>query len=310
MIIPEVHNIPFIPNLAVLKATFKSGTVIMFGRIKRTGWWCVLLLPLLTSDRSLHAEEPAFAWSLPEDVAFTSRHDNTEQRFVLMKPKTFDKTRTYHIVIALHGHGSDRWQFVKDPRGECRAARDAAAQHDCLFVAPDYRAKTSWMGPAATEDVRQLLQNLRQEYRIGKIIITGGSMGGTSAVAFAAMHPELVDGVVSLNGTANMLEYDQFSDAIIAAYGGTKSDKPEIYRQRSAELFPERLQMPVAFTTGGNDKLVPPESTLRLVKLLEQRRAPVRLIHRPDGGHETNYDDSRAAYEFVIERALNAPDAR
>jgi lysophospholipase L1-like esterase/predicted esterase len=164
------------------------------------------------------------------------------------------------------------------------------------------------MGPAATADVQQILRNLRKQYRIDKVVISGGSMGGTSAAAFTAMHPELVDGVVSLNGTSNLLEYDQFQDAIAASYGGTKNDKPDVYRERSAEFFPDRFTMPTAFTTGGQDKLVPPDSTLRLAKSLEERRLPVKSIHRPEGGHDTNYDDSRAAFDFVMERVIRGPD--
>ncbi len=304
MIMPEVRKFPFMPRPPSREIALNAS--ILDG-IQQTGRTIVLVCVLLASGQSLRAEEPVAEWSPPEDVVFTARFDGSEQRYVLLQPKTFDRAMSYHVLIVLHGHGSDRWQFVKDQRGECRAARDAAAQHGFLFVSPDYRARTSWMGPAATADVRQILHDLREKYRIGKIIISGGSMGGTSAITFAAMHPELVDGVVSLNGTANMLEYAQFSDAITAAYGGTRADKPDVYRQRSAELFPERLTMPTAFTTGGKDQLVPPDSTLRLVKLLEKRRAPVHSIHRPDGGHDTNYDDSRAAFEFVIEHVLPAP---
>ena len=37
-----------------------------------------------------------------------------------------------------------------------------------------------------------------------------------SSLTFAALHPDLIDGVASLNGTANHLEYEQFQDAIAA----------------------------------------------------------------------------------------------
>lgn len=275
-----------------------------FHAIRWLGLCCVLCGLSRFAVRSLHAEDSTQNESRVEDVVFKAISDGTEQRYVRIVPARFDRTAVTPVLIALHGHGSDRWQFVKDQRGECRAARDAAARHGFLFVSPDYRAKTSWMGPAATADVQQILRDLRQQFRVGKVIICGGSMGGTSAIAFAAMHPDLVDGVVSLNGTANLLEYGQFTEAITASYGGSKADKPDVYRERSAELFPERLTMPTAFTTGGKDLLVPPDSTLRLVRLLEARQAPVQLIHRPDGGHATNYEDSLAAFEFVIDRVL------
>ncbi|MFM8930782.1 MAG: alpha/beta fold hydrolase, partial [Gemmataceae bacterium] len=71
-------------------------------------------------------------------------------------------------------------------------------------------ARTSWMGPAAEADIVQILRDLRKQYSVQKILLSGGSMGGTGALTFAALHPDLIDGVVSLNGTANLVEYDQF----------------------------------------------------------------------------------------------------
>ena len=94
-------------------------------------------------------------WQDPVDVEFTARCDGSKQRYVLMLPKAFDAAKERDLMIALHGHGSDRWQFVNNDRDECRAVRDAAAAHGMLFLSPDYRAKTSWMGPAAEADWRE-----------------------------------------------------------------------------------------------------------------------------------------------------------
>ena len=84
------------------------------------------------------------------------------------------------------------------------------------------------------------------------------------------------DGVVSLNGTANLVDYKKFSAAIAASFGGSRTDIPNVYRDRSAEFFPERFTMPIAATTGGGDAVVPPESVLRLLKSVrgEKRARP------------------------------------
>ncbi len=250
----------------------------------------------------------AQGFQVPEDVSFTAGTDGTEQRYVILLPDPFDVNVPHDVMIALHGHGSDRWQFVTDQRPECRGARDMAARRKMIFVSPDYRAKTSWMGPAADADLRQMLDELNGRFRIRDVVISGGSMGGTSALSFAAMHPDCVDGVVALNGTANLIEYPNFNDALAESYGGTKTEKPEVYRERSAELFPERLTLPVAATTGGNDTLVPPDSTLRLLAALKTLGTPALSIHRPDGGHETDYDDTVTAFQFVFDQ-LDAKEA-
>lgn len=243
--------------------------------------------------------------SEPRDLVFTAKVDGSSQRYVLFEPDGWDGKSPISVLIALHGHGSDRWQFVKDARDECRSARDAAARHGMLYISPDYRAKTSWMGQAAESDLVQIIEELKKKYRVSKVVLCGGSMGGTGALTFAALHPDLVDGVVSMNGTANLVEYRMFLDAIAASYGGSKSEKPEEYRKRSAELHADRLTMPIALTTGGEDKLVPPDSVLRLAEVLKKQNRKVKLIHRPEGGHETNYQDATLAFDFVLGQVLN-----
>ncbi|HVW01904.1 MAG TPA: alpha/beta fold hydrolase [Planctomycetaceae bacterium] len=241
-----------------------------------------------------------------EDVAFTAACDKTEQRYVLVRPAGDQNDKPRDVLIALHGHGSDRWQFVRDPRDECLAARQAAARYGMLYVSPDYRARTSWMGPKAEADVVQIIADLRKRHRVERVFICGGSMGGTAALTFAALHPELIAGVASMNGTANLLEYRNFQDAISESFGGSKVTIPAEYKQRSAEYWPERFTMPVAMTVGGRDELVPPDSVRRLAGVLKQLDRKVLIIDRPEGGHSTNREDAAAILDFVIESAAPA----
>ncbi|MDP1592073.1 MAG: alpha/beta fold hydrolase [Prosthecobacter sp.] len=239
------------------------------------------------------------------NVAFRSSLDGTEQRYVELVPSDAAPKAGRDVVIALHGHGSDRWQFINQTRGECQGVRDVAARHGLIVVSPDYRARTSWMGPKAEADVVQIIMELKQRHQVGRVFIAGGSMGGTSALIFAALHPELIAGVCSLNGTANMVEYAKFQNAIIASYGGTKDQVPDEYKKRSAELWPDRFVMPVAVTTGGKDDVVPPQSVLRLVEKLQQAKRKVLSIHREAGGHSTNYDYTVTAMEFMLREAVS-----
>lgn len=239
------------------------------------------------------------------EVEFKADVDGSKQLYMEMLPKDFDAKQTHDLMIALHGHGSDRTQYVTLGRGECKGARDVAAKHGMIFVSPDYRAKTSWMGPKAEADMVQIIGLLRKKHKIGKVFLVGGSMGGTSVLIFAGLHPELVDGVSSQNGTANMVEYQNFAPAITESYGGDKKQKPDEYKKRSPELFPERLTMPLAFTTGGKDTAVPPDSVRRLAEALKKaKRDDVLYNERVDNGHSTSYQDTVEALEFVIKAAM------
>lgn len=253
------------------------------------------LLAIVVASRFVSAADPT-----PEDIVFTAESDQTQQRYVRILPAEYSRDAKHDVLIALHGHGSDRWQYIKEGRGECKSARDAAAKYRMIFISPDYRARTSWMGPRAEADLVQIIADLKKQHTVGRVFLTGGSMGGSSALTFAAIHPELIAGVASMNGTANHLEYTQFQEAIRESFGGTKAMIPDEYKKRSAEYWPERLTMPVGITTGGRDTLVPPDSVERLAKVLKLMDRPVLLIRRDATGHETNYEDSLAILEYVI----------
>lgn len=235
-----------------------------------------------------------------KDVPFVAKLDGSEQRYVMLAPANIEAE--VDCLIALHGHGSDRWQFARDNRDECRSARDFAKAHRMLYISPDYRAKTSWMGPAAEADLVQIIEEVRAKHKVRNVYLCGGSMGGSSTLTFAALHPDLLAGVCSMNGTANHLEYDQFQDAIRESFGGAKSEFPEEYKKRSAEYWPEKFTMRVAMTTGGKDTLVPPASCQRLADILEKLNREVLLIHREEGGHSTNYEDGMKALEFMLKK--------
>ena len=130
-------------------------------------------------------------------------------------------------------------------------------------------------------------------------------MGGVGCLAFAVRRPQLVDGVASMNGSANLLEYanQTFLPAIAKSYGGTKTEIPLEWKARSAEYWPERLTMPVALAAGGRDTVVPPESVVRLAGVLKQLNRPVLLVYRETGGHSTTVEDATAILEFVIRKA-------
>jgi len=267
---------------------------------------------LVALGRMTAPAQPAGAAAKPEgpeaprEAEFVADADRSRQRYVELLPRGYDSNKVHDLMIFLHGHGSDRWQIAKGGQWrEIQAVCDVAARHRMILISPDYRAPTSWMGPAAESDLVQIIREQKRQRSISRVFLSGGSMGGTSALIFTALHPKLVDGVVSMNGTANLVEYAGFPEAIAASFGGGKQEKPDEYRKRSPEFSPEEFRgLPVAFTAGGRDTVVPPQSVLRLSRELgKQNPGRVLMLYREDSGHATSYEDARAALEFVIERA-------
>jgi len=238
------------------------------------------------------------------EVSFISDLDGSKEHYVEMVPADWGKGARRDALIGLHGHGSDRWQYIREERGEGQGRRVFAACHGMLFISPDYRGTTSWMGPAAEADVLQIVRMIREQRQVRRVFLAGGSMGGTSVLILGMLHPELFAGISSLNGTANMLAFEGFQDAIAASYGGDKTTKADEYRRRSVELHPERLTMPLACTVSGRDTVVPPDSVRRLVRRLrEMGKRDLLRIDRANVGHETSYQDTVSTLEFILDEA-------
>lgn len=159
------------------------------------------------------------------------------------------------------------------------------------------------MGPKAEADVLQIIQEVRQRYKVGRTFVLGASMGGAGALTFTVLHPDLVAGVCSLNGAANFFQSGKFDSAIQASFGGTRIEVPDEYRKRSAGFWPERFTMPVAIVTGGKDDTVPPQSVIQLAATLMQGGRKVLNLYREAQGHATNYADTCTAMEFVLREA-------
>ncbi len=231
-----------------------------------------------------------------QDVAFTAKVDGTTQRYVILRPAGFRDDEPCDVLIALHGHGSDRWQFVRDERPECRAARDTAAKHGMLYVSPDYRAKTSWMGPKAEADLVQIIGEIKSRFHVRHVYLCGGSMGGASSLTFTALHPELIDGVAAMNGTGNTSNTSAFR-SYHASFGGSKA-RSRGDKKRAPSIGPS-VTMPVGLRPAARTSRCRRRACCGGEVFAELGR-PVRLIYRGTAAqhdHTTTPRDPRIRHQ-------------
>lgn len=239
-----------------------------------------------------------------EDVVFTSKYDGSEQRYLLVPPNGILPAGPVDVLFTFHGHGADRWQFVVENKWERRATRDFANAHGMLLVAPDYRAPASWMGPAAEADVLQIVDDLKSRFQVRRVFFSGASMGGTATLTLGALHPGLAAGLVAMNPLADHVSYVNFQDAIEASFGGSKTEKFEEYRKRSALYYPERFTVPVSITVSGLDEAVPPESATLLAMAIHELRPDLVFFEScPWRIHMTDYEGALRAFEEMLARA-------
>ena len=118
---------------------------------------------LVLQSSALAGQKAADKAETPRDVEFKAELDGSTEKYVEILPPGYDPKKKNDLLIALHGHGSDRWQYIKEERGECKAAREVAAKRGLIFISPDYRAPTSWMGPKAEADLVQIIRDIRKD---------------------------------------------------------------------------------------------------------------------------------------------------
>lgn len=253
---------------------------------------------------ALLAAAAAFALAsfgaVPVEKSFTASADGSAQLYVEIDYSGGRKGAD--VLFALHGHGSDRWQFALQERGECAAARAAAEERGMVYVSPDYRACASWMGPKAESDLVDLAKHYRAERGAKHVFFCGASMGACSTIAFALLHPDLVDGFVAMNGMCDFVAYGNFQDAIAESFGGDKKTAMAEYVKRSAIYSPDAIRVPCAFTFGMKDDIVAPFSGIALAERIKALHPELCHIDIDAGrGHETAYEPALKAFRAMFE---------
>lgn len=145
-------------------------------------------------------------------------------------------------------------------------------------------------GVADVEDCVYGAKYLAERGRVDatRMIITGGSAGGFTALAALTFHDvfsagSIYYGISDLEALARDTHKfeSRYTDRLIAPY----PEKREIYAQRSPIHFIDRLARPVIFFQGMDDKVVPPNQSERMVQALRKKKIPVAYLTFQGEGH-------------------------
>jgi len=200
-------------------------------------------------------------------------------------------------AVVLHGHGSTGDQLLTRPdvRQVWLPALEAA---NLGIVCPNLRGD-AWMGPGAAADLRDLLTVLRERHGATRIVLIGGSMGGSSALAFAALHPRDIDGVIALCPATDLPDYwrwlqqnldghptlAEIAQAIELHYGSTPDHDPSLFAKHSAVAQHAHLNMPIFLGHGDDDRTIPVSQSRALAKAM-QDQPNLRYAEQPGGDHD------------------------
>ncbi len=223
------------------------------------------------------------------------------------------------VVVYLHSGLYDADQAFCSDTWCSGHLRDVVMDMGGTYISPDLRGD-NWMNSTAESDLMEIVRLETEDIKDRKIILAGVSMGASGALVFAGRHPDLVRGVIALCPATDMsglydhlineegLFYDHIAKSIATAYGATPDEMPDIYRERSAMTYVEKLEMPVVITHGAKDRIVPVSHSSNLATRLEKAGRAVKYIEYPDGSHQTPIEKSDwpIFVKYVIDNGWSA----
>jgi dienelactone hydrolase len=181
--------------------------------------------------------------------AYRSRIDGSLQPYTLYLPESYDSSRAYPLIVALHGYSDNDYTMA------AAVARGAPA--DFVVVAPYGRGDMGYRS-TAEEDVLDVLDVLQGLYNVDpqRIYLMGISMGGMGAWRIGQHYT------------------DRF--AAVAPFCGWTG----------TEYLDNLRNTPVLVVHGDSDNTVSVEMEGRAVAALRLKGAPVTYYELPGVGHD------------------------
>jgi len=121
-----------------------------------------------------------------------------------------------------------------------------------------------------------------------RLIIRGGSAGGFTVLCALTFHDRFKAGASSYGiGDLELLARDthKFESRYLESLVGAYPQEAEVYRARSPINHTEKLNCPVIFFQGLDDKVVPPNQAETMVSALKTKGLPVAYLTFEGEGH-------------------------
>jgi predicted esterase len=188
--------------------------------------------------------------------AYLSRVDNTLQPYQVFVPTSYDKSKPFPLIIALHGMGGDENSYFQAyAQG---AFKLEAEKHGYLVACPKGRKPASMYLGDAEKDVMDVIAEMRRDYNIDpdRIYLTGHSMGGYGTWSVAMSHPDVFAALAPISGGSN-----------------TPAGMSKI------------AHIPQLVVHGDTDPTVPVERSRTMVGAGKKLGAEIKYIEVPGGDH-------------------------
>lgn len=184
--------------------------------------------------------------------------------------------------------------------------REAVAR-GYLVIAPEYRGSIGYgaqyydaidYGGAEVDDVTTAVFILKSRYGIDpdRIGIIGWSHGGLISLLSTFRNPTMFRAAAAIVPVTNLfhrlavkgVESQRKAIDPQNRFGGSPSERPDVYRYRSPLFHVDDLKVPLMVSVADNDEDVSIDEAMQLVDALRSRKpelADVKVYHNPLGGH-------------------------
>ena len=215
-----------------------------------------------------------------------------QMEYCLYLPKSYDKSKAWPLVVALHGLYSFPAQIMRYP-----GLLTQAEKHGYVVVAPMGYNRQGWygsmgwtrrlgtpknLGELSEKDVMNVLAITRRDVNVDakRIYLMGHSMGGGGTWHLGLKYPQLWAGLAPI--------------------------APAIRRDPSA--LAKIKTMPVILVQGDADRLVPVKIARAWAAKMKELKMDYRYIEVRGGGHvKIAFDNQPAIFEFFNTRKRKVP---
>jgi dipeptidyl aminopeptidase/acylaminoacyl peptidase len=239
----------------------------------------VVVLAANGSGRRSFARGPAGGFEqtpLIEPRAVSFKSGNATVHGLLSRPADVSRP-----PLVVHLHGGPTGQAIAD----WNARVQWLVQRGCAVLQPNYRGSSGYgrayaqalAGRWGERDVADTAAGIRHAVKEGwcdpaRIVLIGGSAGGFTALLVAALHPELVHGVIALYPVTDLLDLAATTHRFESGYHlrlvGALPEHSDRYRERAPVTRAEAIRIPVMVLHGSADRSVRPEQSAALAAKL------------------------------------------